>query len=83
MGSALKKLKKGKASPSPATNLKKVYELGYNEGQVDGYNQGAADQRKLDIESVTKLLDGLEHMPGIGDATANKIRYLVSSKFGK
>ncbi|MFS0776241.1 hypothetical protein ABC255_09565 [Neobacillus sp. 3P2-tot-E-2] len=79
------KKSKGKASPSPAQpapNLKYTYELGYNEGQADGYNQGAADQRKLDIESAVNLLNDLESLPGIGEVTANKIRILVASRFG-
>lgn len=67
-------------SPSLA-NLKEAYDFGYAEGKADGYNSGAAEQRKLDIESVMKLLDGLESMHGIGIVTANKIRYLVSNKF--
>jgi Holliday junction resolvasome RuvABC DNA-binding subunit len=82
MGSPLKKLNKGKVSPSPVHNLKTVYELGYNKGAADGYNQGVADQRKLDIESVVSLLNDLESLPGIGESTANKIRILVASKFG-
>lgn len=78
MGSALKKLKKGKVHPSPAVNLKLLEQLAHDRG----YNEGAAAQRKLDIESVLRLLEGLEETPGIGEKTAWKIRELVMSKFG-
>ncbi|MBO0961468.1 hypothetical protein J1P26_17315 [Neobacillus sp. MM2021_6] len=77
MSNYLKKLKKERVIPSPAVNLKLLEQLAYDRG----YNDGAVAQRKLDIESVVKILDGLEDMPGIGEVTANKIRYLVSSKF--
>lgn len=75
--SSIRKMKRdmAKGKPSPV-NIKLLEQLSYDRG----YNEGAADQRKLDIESVVKILDGLEEMPGIGKATANKIRYLVSSK---
>jgi len=68
----------GKGKPSPV-NLKLLEQLAYDHG----FNEGAAAQRKKDIESVVKILDGLEDMPGIGKTTANKIRYLVSDKFQK
>lgn len=75
------KREKVKISLSPSlSNLKEAYQLGYAEGKADGYNEGAAEQRTLDIESVKTLLNGLEDLPGIGLVTANKIRYLVSCK---
>jgi hypothetical protein len=64
MGSTLKKLKKGKASPSPV-NLKALEQLAYERG----YNEGALSQRKMDIEFLAKLLAHLEDYPGIGDKT--------------
>lgn len=79
MSNSLKKLKRRKEerTPAPPVNLKLLEQIAYNRG----YDQGAMDQRKQDIQSVLNILDGLEDMPGIGKATANKIRYLVASKF--
>ena len=70
-------MKRGKVNPSPSVNLKLLEQLAYDRG----YNDGAAAQRKQDIESVVNLLEGLEGMPGIGEKTALKIRELVMSKF--
>jgi hypothetical protein len=77
MGSTLKKLKKRKVTPSPAVNLKILEQLSYDRG----FNEGAAEQRKLDIESVVNLLADLEVVSGIGEKTADKIRLHVMSKF--
>jgi hypothetical protein len=76
MGS-LRKMKRdmGKGNPS-LMNLKLLEQIAYDRG----YECGAAEQRKLDIQSVTNLLNGLEELPGIGAVTANKIRYLVASR---
>jgi DNA uptake protein ComE-like DNA-binding protein len=78
MGSSLRKMRR-EIKPSAPLNIKLLEQLAYD----CGYNEGAAEQRKLDIQSVVKLLDGLEELPGIGKKTANKIQYFVSNKFGK
>lgn len=57
-------------------NLKLVEHLAYTRG----YEDGVTAQRKLDIQSVTNLLNGLEELPGIGLKTADKVRVLVLSK---
>jgi hypothetical protein len=77
MASALRKMKREMVKPSPV-NLKLLEQLAYDRG----FNEGAAKQREIDIDSVVKLLVGLEDMPGIGDKTAWKIRELVMNKFG-
>jgi hypothetical protein len=79
MGS-IRKMKREKVNPFPVPNLKAAYEMGYAEGKIAGINEGAFEQRKLDIQSVANVLNDLEGLPGIGKATANKIRYLVASK---
>lgn len=77
MGSALKQLKKGKVQPSPV-NLKFLEQLAYDRG----FNEGAAEQRKLDIESTTTLLAELETIPGIGEKLAWKVREHVIKQYG-
>jgi ERCC4-type nuclease len=71
-------MKREKTKPTQSVNLKLLEQIAYDRG----FNEGAAEQRRLDIQSVAKLLEGLEDMPGIGEKTAWKIRELVMSKFG-
>ncbi|NRD80307.1 hypothetical protein HPT25_23580 [Bacillus sp. BRMEA1] len=47
-----------------------------------GFNAGAKEQRESDIECLVTLLEGLEEWPGIGEATAAKIRQHFMNKFG-
>jgi hypothetical protein len=61
MGS-LRKMKREMVKPPSFVNLKLLEQVAYDRG----FNEGAAEQRKLDIESVVKLLEGLEELPGIG-----------------
>lgn len=47
-----------------------------------GFAAGAKEQRESDINCLVVLLEGLEDWPGIGEATAAKIRQHFLSKFG-
>ena len=75
---ALRKLKRVSSKPTQPVNLKLLEQVAYDRG----FNEGAAEQRRLGIQSVIKLLEGLEDMPGIGEKTAWKIREVIMNKFG-
>jgi hypothetical protein len=48
-----------------------------------GYDAGAREQRESDIKHLIEVLETLEELPGIGEITANKIREMFLSRFGK
>lgn len=77
----LRQLKRGKEVKKTVApvNLKLLEQLAYDRG----YNEGAAAQRKSDIECLVDLLEGLEDWPGIGGKTSAKIREHFMSKFGE
>jgi hypothetical protein len=73
---AIRKIKRGKAKPSPLDpNLITAWNK--------GFEQGAKEQRESDIECLVSLLEGLEECPGIGEVTAAKIQQHFLNKFGK
>ncbi|WP_026572483.1 helix-hairpin-helix domain-containing protein [Bacillus sp. UNC438CL73TsuS30] len=76
MSGALRQLKKkGKVKPSPIDPA--LMAAWHN-----GFNQGVKQQLKSDMNTLAKLLEGLEEWPGIGEKTAGKIREHFLSKFG-
>ncbi|OLS39117.1 helix-hairpin-helix domain-containing protein [Bacillus sp. MRMR6] len=79
MGSLSRKIKREIRPNVSHVNLKLLEQL----AEDRGFNKGAAEQRKKDIESVVNLLADLEEVSGIGEKTADKIRFHVMSKFGK
>ncbi|MDF2854210.1 MAG: hypothetical protein K0Q87_61 [Neobacillus sp.] len=48
-----------------------------------GFSAGAKEQREKDIEQLVDLLETLEDLHGIGEITADKIREMFLSRFGK
>jgi hypothetical protein len=85
MGS-LRKTNKEKVNPSPTIpkvnyqlNLQLAESLIFNRG----FNAGAKEQREADIQQLINVLETLEETHGIGEITANKIRELFMSQFGR
>jgi endonuclease III len=78
MGS-IRKMKREQQPKVKYPNIEPLIRAAYDRG----YNKGADEQRTLDIQSITNLLNDLESLPGIGKATANKVRVLVASKLGE
>jgi hypothetical protein len=75
-----KKINKGKNnSPSYQLNLQLAESLIFNRG----FKAGSKEQRETDIQQLINVLESLEEIPGIGEITANKIRELFMSQFGK
>jgi hypothetical protein len=48
-----------------------------------GFDAGAKEQRESDIRCLVELLETLEELHGIGEKTADKIREMFLSRFGK
>lgn len=71
----LKKIKKGKASPSPLDP--KMMEA-WNQG----YKAGIKHQRESDIKFIIGFLESLVELVGIGQKTTEKIIKHFLSKFG-
>lgn len=81
MRSALRKMKRSINNQTPAApiNLKLLDQLAYNRG----YDEGTKAQRAADIKFVVSLLEDLEKLPGVGEKTAHKVRYLIASQLEK
>jgi hypothetical protein len=81
VGIMIKKMNKGKVNPSPSyqLNLQLAESLIFNRG----FNAGSKEQRETDIQQLINVLESLEEIPGVGEITANKIRELFLSQFGK
>jgi hypothetical protein len=47
-----------------------------------GFEAGAREQRRSDIEHLVKILEGLEDIPGVGEKTAWKVREFFLQRFG-
>jgi DNA uptake protein ComE-like DNA-binding protein len=48
-----------------------------------GFKAGTKEQRETDIQQLINVLESLEEIPGVGEVTANKIREMFMSQFGK
>lgn len=48
-----------------------------------GFDAGAKEQRESNIKQLIELLETLEEIHGIGQKTADKIREMFLSRFGK
>lgn len=48
-----------------------------------GFTAGTIEQREADIGQLINILELLEEIPGVGEITANKIREMFMSQFGK
>lgn len=48
-----------------------------------GFAAGAKEQREADINQLINILEMLEELHGIGEITADKIREMFMSQFGK
>ncbi|AIE59090.1 hypothetical protein [Bacillus methanolicus] len=81
MGSTLRKLKRGRE-----TIAFPVRQNGKAADQImqawnRGFDAGAKEQRKSDIEHLVKILEDLEEIPGIGEKTAWKMRGFFMQSF--